>query len=544
MPTDGAPFALRDEETGAVLPVEILDSRAQETFSFVVGPEIALLLLGEMGEGQLIDKRIRTMSLYRDGGTVHLDFLAAETGVVDPDELASFLAQIEELARAGGGLTFRYQMCYPPHATVRFLAEGLPAMGHKVFTVIPSPACSGPATSVTGEPEIANERFTVRVSPSDGTLTLVDRASGRTFAGLNRFVDGGDAGDEYNYAPPLEQDRFVAAPVGPPQIAVERRPTAETLHVRLACRVPAALGPGRATRSEDLVELPIDTTVTLYPGVPRVEIETRVENSARDHRLRVHFPTGIHAAQAWTDAAFDVLSRPVGTPTHGQDWQEQPVATWPQQGFADVHDATGGLMVAGDGLPEVEVLPGDDGDAIALTLLRSVGWLSRGDLLTRRANAGPTLPTPGAQCLGTHTFRYALIPHRSGWERAFLEAHRFLSPLRALQLWGGPPERTCHSLVAAHPAQVVVSAVKLPEDGEPALVVRVYNPLDRPVDLELALGLPFERAELVDLRERPVARLPGVRFAPSGHFGMRLGAKRIQTIRFSDPPPGTVERVS
>jgi alpha-mannosidase len=544
MPTDGAPFALRDEETGAVLPVEILDSRAQETFSFVVGPEIALLLLGEMGDGQLVDKRIRTMSLRRDGDTVHLDFLAAGTGGADPDELVSFLARIEELARTGGGLTFRYEMRYPPLATVRFLAEGLPPMGYKVYTVIPAPASAGPVAPPAREPEIANERFTVRASPSDGTLTLVDRAFGRTFTGLNRFVDGGDAGDEYNYSPPLEQDRFVTAPARPPQITVDRGLTAEAMHVCMAYRVPAALGSGRATRSEDLVELPVETTVTLYPGVPRVEIETRVENRAHDHRLRVHFPTSIHAAEAWTDAAFDVLSRPIGTPTHGQDWQEQPVATWPQQGFADVHDATGGLMVAADGLPEVEVLRGDDGDTIALTLLRSVGWLSRGDLLTRRANAGPTLPTPEAQCLGLYTFRYALIPHRSRWEQAFLAAHRFLSPLRALQLWGGPPERTSHSLVAASPAQVVVSAVKLPEDGEPALVLRVYNPLDRPVNLDLALGLPFERAELVDLRERPAAGLPGVRFDPPGYFGMRLGAKRIQTIRFSQPPDGTVERVS
>ena len=50
-------------------------------------------------------------------------------------------------------------------------------------------------------------------------------------------------------------------------------------------------------------------------------------------------------------------------------------------------------MILNRGLPAVEVtrLPG--GTQIALTLLRSVGWLSRDDLATRRVAAGPLVPT-------------------------------------------------------------------------------------------------------------------------------------------------------
>ena len=38
------------------------------------------------------------------------------------------------------------------------------------------------------------------VDPDDGTVTLT--VDGVAIAGLNRYVDGGDGGDTYNYSPP------------------------------------------------------------------------------------------------------------------------------------------------------------------------------------------------------------------------------------------------------------------------------------------------------------------------------------------------------
>ena len=56
---------------------------------------------------------------------------------------------------------------------------------------------------------IENEFFTVEALP-DGTLDILDRRSGLTYHGQNRFVDGGDRGDTYNYSPPAV-DRMAAA---------------------------------------------------------------------------------------------------------------------------------------------------------------------------------------------------------------------------------------------------------------------------------------------------------------------------------------------
>src|SRR5439155_22175091 len=73
-----------------------------------------------------------------------------------------------------------------------------------------------------------------------------------------------------------------------------------------------------------------------------------------------------------------------------------------------VRGATRGLALGVDGLREYAVL--HDGQTIAITLLRAVGFLSRGDLPERRGHAGPALATPSAQCLGEQRYRYTVVP--------------------------------------------------------------------------------------------------------------------------------------
>ena len=124
-------------------------------------------------------------------------------------------------------------------------------------------------------------------------LTLVDKATGVTLRGLNRFVDGGDAGDEYNYSPP-DRDELIDGPSRPPEIRlVEDGPARWTLEVALEYSLPQALSPDDKGRSPERQPCRIVSRVSLYAGVPRLDFETEVDNQAEDHRLRVHFPAGL-----------------------------------------------------------------------------------------------------------------------------------------------------------------------------------------------------------------------------------------------------------
>ena len=418
----------------------------------------------------------------------------------------------------------------PERVEVGFLAPEVPGVGYRALRVVygqgdrprPQPART-----------IENEYFRVEVDRADGTLTLTDKATGVTLRGLNRFVDGGDAGDEYNCSPP-DRDELVDGSSLPPEIRLlEDGPARWTLEIALEYSLPWALDPDAGGRSPERRPYRIVSRASLYPGVPRLDFEAEVDNQAQDHRLRVHFPAGLRTDASCAEQHFGVVRRPIALPEHDFTWAEAPQGTYPQKSFVDVSDGRRGLALANRGLPEYEVLDGPDGVTVALTLLRCVGWLSRSWLRTRPVQAGPLVPTPGAQEQGRHLFHYSLIPHEGGWERAFAQAHRFAVPLRAVFAAAGkgqlPPKG---SLLSVRPESFVLSALKEAEDGQ-GLIVRLYNIADGPAEGEVRLESGWQTVERVNLNEEPLGAAEAPR--PSGREGwvrLALRPNEIATLRF------------
>ncbi|HEX7619869.1 MAG TPA: glycoside hydrolase family 38 C-terminal domain-containing protein, partial [Anaerolineales bacterium] len=367
--------------------------------------------------------------------------------------------------------------------------------------------------------KIENDTFAVEAL-KDGTLTILDKQTGVTYRGLNRFLDGGDCGDEYNYSPPAA-DRVTAARLK--RVSITLGPVQQTLELELDLTTPLSLALDRKSRSKEQTALPITTTVTLSNGVPRVDIHTKVDNRARDHRLRVHFPAPFAAETGSHDGHFEVVDRKVGVPPFDETWVEQPRPEVPQRAFTSVTDGKLGLTVANRGLTEVEVLKNSAGNAeIAVTLLRCVGWLSRDDFSTRKGHAGPFLETPGAQIPGIWTFDYSIIPHAGDWQKAFAQAYAFETPMRLAStgLHAGtlPVSGT---FVQVEPAAFVVSAVKQSEAGS-GWLVRGYNLTGEAIRVTLKPWKPFKKVEQVNLaEEKQAALIPdkdgGVTVAARGH---------------------------
>jgi len=332
---------------------------------------------------------------------------------------------------------------------------------------------------------------------------------------------------------------------------LETGPARQTLEIALRYRLPARLtrwarsltvGP-RHARLSRRVTIPITTRVSLTAGVRRVDFETTVNNAASDHRLRVCFPTPVQTDFFRTETPFDVVERPLDLPRDTSGWSEQPAPTHPQRTFSDVSDGQAGLTLINRGLPEVEARREPDGTTLVLTLLRCVGWLSRADMPVRPGHAGPGLPLPGAQCPGVHTFHYALVPHGGdretpGWLSTFPQAYAFNAPLRAVVAdpHDGPLPAAL-SFVEACPAVVVVSAIKLAEEGD-GLIVRLWNVAPEPVEARLRLNpsgrasgrsLPFNRAFLADLNERPGQQLS---LDMDNAIRLSLRPRQVQTVRF------------
>jgi alpha-mannosidase len=184
-----------------------------------------------------------------------------------------------------------------------------------------------------------------------------------------------------------------------------------------------------------LTPLPL-ATFTRRSSEPFVRVSVELENRRTDHRLRVLVPADTSGG-AWAGTAFGAVERPFRKP--GSDsGVEFDLPTDPARLWVD----SGGVAVLLAGPFEYELLDG----AIAITLLRSVGWLSRGDLHNRPGWAGPGLATPGAQMLGLHHFEFAVYRHAGSWADALVprQAEVFAHPLRAAPaapLRPGPQEQ-------------------------------------------------------------------------------------------------------
>jgi alpha-mannosidase len=397
----------------------------------------------------------------------------------------------------------------------------VPGVGYKVFRLERREAS---IDSTPGGRTIENEYFRV-TAETDGTLTVEDKRDGRVLSGLNRFLDVGDRGDEYTYNAP-DNDRVLDRPARPASVAVtEAGPVRWMLELRQTYRLPARLTPDRKSRGDAEVACEIVSRIRLYPGVPRVDVETEVDNGAEDHRLRVLFPSGVATEHSDAEQHFGVVRRPVACPPEPPMAPESPVAYYPQKTFTDLSDGAHGLMIASRGLAEYEVMTEDAGTAtLALTLLRCVSWLSRDDLSMRRGHAGPGMYTPGAQMIGKWSFEYSIVPHAGRWQDAYLEAHAFDRPMRAIRTSRGrgaqPQER---ALVSTSGPALVVSVVKLAEDDD-GVVVRAYNIADEAIEAGLALGAPHRAVQDVDLNEENASSVDAAR--------MTLRPNQIVTLKF------------
>lgn len=411
---------------------------------------------------------------------------------------------------------------------VRALVPEVPGLGYTTLRLRPAPPDADriePGVQA-GPTWLENEALRVEVA-ADGSLSILDRATGERYAGLNAYEDSGDLGDEYIFRAP-EGDAPRSTIGGVARCSpVEATPGWATLRIEQVLQIPAHAAPdepGRGVgRSAEMVEVRLETTVRLVAGSRTVEVALRLDNTVRDHRLRALFPTGIATEICAAESAFDVVERPIAT---WAGWAN-PRNPQVQQDFVDLSDGQRGLAIANRGLPEYEALRDERGHAaIALTLLRAVGHL--GDW--------GVFPTPGAQCPGAWLAEYAILPHAGSWEEMARPVRAYTTPLHARQAlplragWCTPAPGEAMppaaSLLRIEGEGLVLSACKGAEEGED-LIVRLYNPTQATRRASIQAGAGLGAAQLATLEERPIRTLA---LEDDGSVALDVGPKAIVTV--------------
>jgi len=414
------------------------------------------------------------------------------------------------LAAAGEAqVTFRALRL--PRWRLRFV-DRLPGCGLRVFRVARGAArveSSLRAERLPGGGAAIENEFVRLEARGDGRLRWIDHRSGSVVEDALRIVSEGDRGDEYNFDP-VPRGECVETPA---RARVKPGPVSEaeaSLAIEARYRVPAALVPGRDARTGRKVWLPVRVQLRLSRGLARVAVQIDLDNTARDHRLRVHVRAPFTAARCEVESAFEIARRPIA-PGPGDFGSERPsefpIGATPQRGFATLGDGKLGLTVANRGCAEVEAVPETGGTtSLALTLLRAVGWLSRGDLALRPMHAGPALETPGAQVPGPHRVELGFWLHVDGDPERGADAHRFAAPAWLFAAEGGPDallQDGARLLEVDDPA-IVVSAIEPRAESTP--LIRLYNASDAARRVTLRWRAPgAQRLAPVDLTGRATA---------------------------------------
>lgn len=209
-----------------------------------------------------------------------------------------------------------------------------------------------------------------------------------------------------------------------------------------------------------------------------LRVRLDLQNRGTDQRLRLVVPVGV-APHALAGAPFGHERRRRSAAS--LSGREQPVATAPAQRFVAAASAEGGAALLAPGHMEYEL--GDDGK-LFMTLLRSTGQLSRGDLPERPGHAAWPVPVPGAQCRGWNSVHLTLVPCTptmaddpvvlmTAWEQAFLAPHARWFRGRTASVQHVAVELVGHGLA--------VSAIKPAAQGH-GMVLRAVNLTDREVN--------------------------------------------------------------
>jgi mannosylglycerate hydrolase len=407
-----------------------------------------------------------------------------------------------------------------PHAELISPLDDFPdkLLGHRVEVAVQSAVAALTArrlvVSRANEPspnsavtELSNACWHVKLNAAGELLVTNKRHAAQQSLPL-QLISELDAGDSYNFSPPPQAHVSTARPWRP--LTGWRGAHAQELVLTIEMDLPAGLSDDRAGRSGHTVRNHGTLRLRLLGDEPALHAQLTWHNLAHDQRTRLllGWPEGNTAC---SDTAFDWGERvlPIAQIPTTPSRQEMPVVVMPSHSAI----SAGPWHVAHRAMQEFERVAHDGQHWLGLTLVRSVGWLSRRDLRTRGVGAGPDLATPGAQCVGGHVFDFLLHAHANDEpsHHALQATASLRRPLLALR---------GHLLLNAAPAvdignpTVQTSAVRRLADG--AIELRLWNPSDEAQTL--TLNAAAWQAVFADGR-------------PISDHSMRLAPRSMLTLR-------------
>jgi alpha-mannosidase/mannosylglycerate hydrolase len=362
------------------------------------------------------------------------------------------------------------------------------------------------------EKKIKNEFYEVECK-GEG-LTIRDIQNNILHKHQHQIISSLDAGDTYNYSPPLYDQISEAVLID--VCDVVRAKTFESMKLIYKMKLPVSLNKSRNGASSNYVVNKIVVVITLYRGKRLISFKTTVENHSKDQKLRVGFATN-RAEESYGDTAFDLIKRSTlrEKKLDVLKNQEAVMNQYPTYSSVMVNEH----QIVHRGMQEYEVDSYKGRDYIYLTMIRSVGWLSRRDLRTRGNGAGPGFATPEAQCLGTYEFEYGLVLGKD--HHSLNNAKTMRQRILTQQSYLLKDEKSLF-----YQTSEVIAFSSFIQKEEDSFDIRMFNPTLEEQSTVLNFGFEIAGLEEIDFRRSIKAE-----YSPSTQVTISFKPKQIKTLR-------------
>ncbi|MEU6824244.1 glycoside hydrolase family 38 C-terminal domain-containing protein [Streptomyces atriruber] len=250
--------------------------------------------------------------------------------------------------------------------------------------------------------------------------------------------------------------------------------------------------------------------LTLAPGAQRLDIDTEVDWHETEKFLKLAFPLDIHAERYASETQFGHFYRATHTNT---SWEAAKFEACNHR-FVHMEEPGWGVALVNDSTYGHDVT-------------RTVRAEDSGTTTTVRVSLlrAPRFPDPETD-QGVHRFRHALVPGAAIGD-AVREGYRINLPER--RITGGADVAP---LVTVDEDAVVVTAVKLADDGSGDVVVRFHESRGGRAKATLSTGFAAGSVAVTDLLERPLAGVTAPELADDA-VSVTLRPFELVTLRFT-----------
>ena len=420
------------------------------------------------------------------------------------------------------------------YVRLRFYAEKIPAYTAKQFAVVPhvKGVKAMPSEAARG---IENEFY--ELYAEEKTLVLRDKRTGNVYRNPILLEDSADKGDSYVYrVSPVKPLVLTPYSIEKPV----RDAFGGTLTLSFDYDCPACYDFSRDCRAEEKVKNEVRVTLALQKGSETIGISYRIENRARDHRIRILLKSGFSGGKIYTDSPFDYAER-----ENFESCDETESDTHHNSTFVQLTESGRSLITYTEGQHETEAMK----DGLAFTLLRATGVINRNPVTFLPAG-GPQWDVPenqilravegrlgaeysaersGADCyVRGKFFRNGLICHADSFDSKKYSGGRFAVQTAELERLYYLEDKYAGCALSAEPIftcdcpYLVASCHKKAEKG--GTIVRFVNLADTKQNAEFTFRGKMYVTDMAERKER---------FAGETNARLTFAPKQIITVRFS-----------